>query len=75
MKKILFCLLLIGICSFAQADNSAKIAELTAKQQEIIKQLQQAQQFIQNAQAEALRLDGAIGILKELDAPKIEEKK
>lgn len=83
MKKlvILFVLLALSAMVLTAADtpaikgplvpatpNGARIAELSKAHAEILSQIQQAQQFIQQKQAEAFRIEGAVSELERQDA-------
>ncbi len=48
--------------------NSDRIAELSKAHGEVIAQINQAQEYIQQKQAEALRIEGAISELQRQDA-------
>lgn len=76
MKYLFFSIvfiLCIGLAGLGFADNSQRISELLKQQQVCVERIQQYQAIIQNNQAEALRLDGAIRELREQDKPKPKE--
>ena len=82
MRKLLLitiglALLILFLTQICFADNIERIKELQSQQQKVLQDIQQAQQFIQNKQAEALKIQGKIEMLQELDkeeqAKKIEK--
>ena len=66
MKRILAMCVLAStlVASPVFCDNSQRIEELITKQKEILSQIQGVQTFIQNGQAEALKIQGAIDELR-----------
>ena len=64
MKKLIIVVLALMVCSIAYAD---RIEDLKAEQTKVLKEIQAGQQYIQNKQIEALKIQGA---LEELQRPK-----